>query len=274
MPKVPLPPSVLELSELGLDSLAEEHLRGFEDQVRKSHGAAADGVLCELYGELQSATRRYRIAQTATSLDVLLSEPEANSLWQSHCAYPRPYLALVQKAAEDSRVRPAFIFGVMRQESAFRPEVVSSAEAVGLMQLIPPTAARVAEELAWPEAPKSLTLPAVNLRLGAHYLGKLSRMFRERSELAAAAYNAGPLSVATWLRGSPGLPLDLFLAKIPYEETRTYVHRVIGNTARYLYLEGVDPKEFDSDSSTCPKKSACRKMPTSRARDPRLPDLP
>lgn len=60
------------------------------------------------------------------------------------------------------------------------------------------------------------------------------------SALAAAAYNAGPAAVSRWLETGETLPLDVFVARIPYEETRTYVSRVVGNLARYAYLSGGD----------------------------------
>jgi soluble lytic murein transglycosylase len=74
--------------------------------------------------------------------------------------------------------------------------------------------------------------------LGARYLRKLLDWFAGNLALAAAGYNAGPSAVERWITNSPGLELDLFVARIPYEETRAYVERVVGNHARYRYLAG------------------------------------
>ena len=125
----------------------------------------------------------------------------------------------------------------MRQESGFRPDVVSPANAVGLMQLIPPTAERVAKELSLPYEQDALRSPAYNVKLGSFYLKKLLDLFAGNFALAAAAYNAGPQAVFRWLENSSDLPLDVFVARIPFEETQGYVERVLGNQARYRYVE-------------------------------------
>jgi soluble lytic murein transglycosylase len=126
----------------------------------------------------------------------------------------------------------------MRQESGFRPAVRSPVGAVGLLQLMPATAARVADELGEKVEPQTLTRAYANLHLGSAYLRKLIDGFQGSVPLALAAYNAGPQAVGRWLATGETLPLDLFVAKIPYEETRGYVARVLSNVARYAYLEG------------------------------------
>jgi soluble lytic murein transglycosylase len=80
----------------------------------------------------------------------------------------------------------------------------------------------------------------VNLRLGAFYIAKLLRMFQGNVGLAAAAYNAGPRAVSHWLEASGGADLDVWVARIPYDETRNYVARVLQNLSRYQWLEGGD----------------------------------
>ncbi len=126
----------------------------------------------------------------------------------------------------------------MRQESAFRASVVSPAQAVGLLQLIPPTARKVAGELGIDYDPLLLESPPHNIRMGSYYLKKVLSTFGGNMALGAAAYNAGPAAVTRWLATGESLPLDVFVARIPYGETRGYVMRVIGNLARYAYLEG------------------------------------
>jgi soluble lytic murein transglycosylase len=126
----------------------------------------------------------------------------------------------------------------MRQESAFRADARSDAGAQGLMQLIPTTAARIARELGRELAPGDVLRPDVNLELGSAYLGKLLRAFGGSVPLAVAAYNAGPIAVREWLRGTSEREVDSWVARIPYDETREYVARVLGNLARYQYLGG------------------------------------
>ncbi len=134
------------------------------------------------------------------------------------------------------------VYAVMRQESGFDPAVVSPASAVGLMQLMPATARQAATELSLPFDEADLTRPEVNLRLGAFYIAKLLKMFQGHVALAAAAYNAGPRAVSRWVETSSSAEndLDLWVARIPFDETRNYVARVAQNLARYQWLEGGD----------------------------------
>jgi soluble lytic murein transglycosylase len=106
------------------------------------------------------------------------------------------------------------------------------------MQLMPNTARQAARELGIEDDPKSLVSPPYNIQLGTFYLGKVLEAFSGNVVLAAAAYNAGPAAVRRWLQGGQGLALDLWVARIPYDETRGYVRRVVGNWARYRYLAG------------------------------------
>jgi soluble lytic murein transglycosylase len=128
----------------------------------------------------------------------------------------------------------------MRQESGFDPDVVSSARAVGLLQLLPETARAIAKETPDPDDDGTrLTSPPLNVALGARYLRDLLTHFHGVTPLAVAAYNAGPEAIDRWLSRrdkSTPLELDLFVERIPYTETRTYVARVMGNLARYGYL--------------------------------------
>jgi soluble lytic murein transglycosylase len=132
----------------------------------------------------------------------------------------------------------ALLYSVMRAESAFRPDARSPVGALGLMQLMPTTAARVAAELVITHDLHQLRHPAHNLHLGAYYLNKLLTTFDDHVPLALASYNAGPRAVERWLDGSGGLDLDLWVARIPFRETRDYVQSVVASWARYRYLDG------------------------------------
>ena len=104
------------------------------------------------------------------------------------------------------------------------------------MQLMPSTALRVAAELGVEHSPERLENPAHNINLGSAYLEKLLRFFGGRAELAIPAYNAGPRAVSHWLEGGEDLPVDVFVARIPYAETRNYTYLVMENLARYRYV--------------------------------------
>jgi soluble lytic murein transglycosylase len=241
---VPLPPLTFALPDgasmlhgLGLDRDAELELTRTEPNLKQRFGSRAGEGLCGTYGLLDVAARRYQIAQSEVDGHALLSAPSAATLWQWDCVYPRPYRDAVPDAARDAGVPEALLYAVMRQESAFKQDAASGAGARGLMQLLPDTAERLARELGEPFDPVTLSEPAVSLRYSAHYLKKLLDTFGGNVALAAAAYNAGPAAVHRWLDGAKTLPLDVFVARIPYAETLEYVERVVGNYARYRYLE-------------------------------------
>ncbi len=244
--KLSLPEKVWRLSRVGLDEEAEEALRNAESALRTQYGGRSNEALCRLYGQLESAKRRYQIAQTAASWSVLSEAPNLANEWQWDCIYPTPYRAIVDAEAQKRDIPPALIYAVMRQESAFRPTVVSPAAAVGLMQIIPPTAMKIASTLKAPFDPDLMRAPAINISFGAYYLHYLMEIFQGRPELVAASYNAGPQAVSRWLRAGQDLPVDIFVARIPYSETRNYVYRVMGNYARYAYLsESTEPLTVD-----------------------------
>jgi soluble lytic murein transglycosylase len=234
---IELPEDVRVLSELGLHADAEDALRGAEGVLAEKHAARAGEALCTAYGTLATAARRYQLAQARVDARVLAIEATPATRWQWECVYPRPYPAVVDGLVEDFGVPHALLYGVMRQESGFRTAARSGARALGLMQIIEPTGAQIARELEEPFSYEMLTAPSKNLRFGAFYLRKLLDSFGGNIAVAAAAYNAGPLAVRRWLEGAPTLPLDIFVARIPYQETQTYVERVVANYARYRYVE-------------------------------------
>ena len=124
----------------------------------------------------------------------------------------------------------------MRQESGFDPDVVSPARAVGLLQLMPETAKVVADGANLPHDDARLTSPPYNIALGSMYLHELLEKFHGVIPYAVAGYNGGPDAVARWASRSPGMDLDVFVERIPYTETRGYVSRVMGNSARYGFI--------------------------------------
>lgn len=233
-----LPPLAALLHGAGLDREAETALADAESSILRAHPGRGDEALCALYGRLAPAERAYRIGQRAATNDELVAAPVLGRRWLWDCVYPRPYAPLVAGLTAAESLEPELVYAVMRQESSFRPEVVSPAQAVGLLQLLPSTASRLAKELGVEFEPSRLSEPPLNVRLGARYLRKLLDWFAGNLALAAAGYNAGPSAVERWLKNSEGLELDLFVARIPYEETRAYVERVVGNHARYRYLAG------------------------------------
>lgn len=135
-------------------------------------------------------------------------------------------------------VDPLLMMGLMRQESTYQSWALSSANAVGLVQVLPSTGARVAALLGEGRySPGDLEDPAINLRYGTYYFSLLMRRFDGVFPLAVASYNGGPHNVSRWYRGWQGkIEMDALVEQMQYPETRDYVKRVTGNYAEYVRL--------------------------------------
>jgi soluble lytic murein transglycosylase len=155
--------------------------------------------------------------------------------------YPRPYAAVVAQAADAAGVSGDWLFAIMRQESLFRKDAVSRADARGLMQMQPATAAAVARR--WhlpPPARDDLFDPSVALRLGADHVHELLEKYRGQLAPSLAAYNAGPNSVSRWLPPRP-LDADVWIENIPYTETRGYIQHILEHIVAFATMRGAQP---------------------------------
>ncbi len=159
----------------------------------------------------------------------------ARLLWR--IAYPRAFEPLIEQAANEHQVPPEFVRAVAREESNFNPEAVSVALAYGLIQLIRPTARMHAQALGLPSDPAALKRPEINLRIGSHFIQELWRRYRENPAVVPAAYNAGYAAADRWLRAAPAQPLDEWIERIPYRETKRYTRRVLQTYGIYAFLD-------------------------------------
>ena len=147
--------------------------------------------------------------------------------------YMAPYKDALQLAAKQTGVDEALVFGLVRQESRFRAEAVSSAGAVGLMQLMPPTARWVAKQLGQVDyRPSQIGDVSTNARFGTYYFKYWLERFDNLSLLAVAGYNAGPGRAQAW-RGAKPLEGAIYAETIPFNETRDYVKKVLANAVVY-----------------------------------------
>ena len=231
-----LPSSVGLLADMGLYSAAERELHAREPDLLQQYQSHAGQVLCGQYARLDRGYRQYALARDYSASNALQQLPTDANLWLWQCAYPRPFAAAVAELEARYALPRGLLHAVMRQESEFRADARSPVGAVGLMQLMPRTAERAAGELGLEYQAERLEQGPYNLQLGAFYLRKLLDTFQQRVVLALAAYNAGPQAVSRWLEGGHNLDADLWVARIPYRETRGYVQRVTANWARYQYL--------------------------------------
>ena len=142
--------------------------------------------------------------------------------------FPMPYKQQVFESAQANELDPSLIYGVMRRESLFDPLARSKVGALGLMQLMPSTARRVAQSLGM-KRPRQADILHVenNIHFGAHYLKTVMKRFDNNVALATAAYNAGPRNVRRWLPQENTMPADLWVETVPFGETRKYVQAVL-----------------------------------------------
>jgi soluble lytic murein transglycosylase len=153
--------------------------------------------------------------------------------------FPEPYTDVFQRVSHVTTVPDDFLLAIARQESLFDPRARSPANARGLMQLIHPTAERVARRVGITEPSTSdLYDPALNIELAGHHLAALLVRYDGRRPLAAAAYNAGEHRVDRWIRDVPGQWMDVWIESIPFRETRNYVKNVMAFTQVYGQRRG------------------------------------
>lgn len=152
---------------------------------------------------------------------------------------PIEYAPFFAREARRHGLDPYLLVALVRQESAFDPRAVSVAQARGLMQLIPPTAKRVARRLQLDRfSIDQLFLPRLNIRLGSQYLADRLAQFEGNVDQAVASYNAGPDPVSLWLsEGDYREPAE-FVENIPFTETRNYVKILHRNYRLYKRLYG------------------------------------
>jgi len=184
--------------------------------LRSAHGVARLSLRGDLAGPLTATNRPF---------------------WD--IAYPDAFRDLVVRFTRGSTVEPELLQALMREESALDPHALSWAGAVGLTQLMLPTAREVARglRLKSPTVEK-LQDPATSIQLGSAYLSGLLHRFDGNVAYALASYNAGANAVQRWRTARPNLELDAWVEEIPLSETRGYVKRVVRSWNTYRLLAG------------------------------------
>jgi soluble lytic murein transglycosylase len=189
-----------------------------------------------LWMSLGEMSRAMRMAVPAWD-GGLEAPPTGDALLSAVLAYPRAYGHAVESPNRDTAVPATLLYALIRAESAFDPEARSHAGALGLTQVIPPTARATAERIGLdPFRFRMLTEPEISVRVGSAYLGWLLERFEGNVPLAVAAYNAGEDAVDRWLARRGHLPVDAFIEEIPFHETNRYTRRVLSFWAIYRVL--------------------------------------
>ncbi len=231
-PEPPMSPELLfhlsrarSLTALSLRSLAVAELDELNRGPKKGNRMRA--FLMQAYFQAGAYARSLQLANQ------LPSSRSDRELYR----YPLAFWDLIQQKAQDRGLDPYLVLALIRQESLFDTQARSPAAALGLMQLIPPTATRIAKELGLPEPSQETLLgPELNLTLGTQYLKDLLQRYGNSWQKAIAAYNAGESAVDRWQKEIPTDDIEEFVERIPYVETRGYVKLVLRNHDMYKRL--------------------------------------
>jgi soluble lytic murein transglycosylase len=161
--------------------------------------------------------------------------------------YPMPFKASVLARTKQIGLDPAYVYGLIRQESRFIMDARSGVGASGLMQVMPATAKWTAKKIGMVDfQPHQIADRDTNIAIGTGYLKLVLDSFNGSMPMAAAAYNAGPSRPRTW-RGQTGAPTveaAIWAENIPFNETRDYVKKVLSNTTNYAALITGQPQSL------------------------------
>lgn len=164
--------------------------------------------------------------------------------------FPVLYRDAIETNATEYGIDPSWVYGVVRQESAFVVDARSQAGALGLMQLMPSTGRLTGRKLKMPiRGNQALLKIENNLRLGVSYLKEVLGRNNGNEVLATASYNAGPNRVSSWMPEHP-MDADIWVETIPYGETRDYVKNVMSYTTVYDYRLGSHPERLSNRMAT------------------------
>ncbi len=222
-----------EFARMGLIRPARREMKAVK-RVTGFEAHAADWTKAALYQRARVPHLSVRLARRRGRLDTL-QWPLEHELERWRISYPKAFASHVNKWATHYDIDPFWIWSVMRTESNFNPSAESWANAIGLMQIILPTAQNLARGTKHKPTRANLQKPAVAIELGAKYLDKLFAR-NPVLPLASAGYNAGGGSIKRWRREFGGEPLDRFVERIPYREARRYAKRVTETWSRYRYV--------------------------------------
>jgi soluble lytic murein transglycosylase len=205
------------------------------DEATAEWTQALDGADAAL--KVQAAQLASRWGWYAQAITTLAQTGEFDDIT---LRYPRPYPDAVIRAGKLAQLPQDWILAVMRQESLFRKDAVSRADARGVMQMVPSTASEVARRWRLSSPGRDgLFDPSIAVPLGAARLRELLDRYGEQLPLSLAAYNAGPAAVARWLPPAP-MDADVWVENIPYNETRLYVQHILEHIIAFASVRGAE----------------------------------
>jgi len=164
--------------------------------------------------------------------------------------FPMPLKDTVLRRTKEIQLDPAYVYGLIRQESRFIMDAKSVVGAAGLMQVMPATAKWTAKKIGMTNfQPHQITDQEINVAIGTGYLKLVLDDFDGSLPLAAAAYNAGPSRSRNWRKG-PVLEAAIWAENIPFNETRDYVKKVLSNTTNYAAIITGQPQSLKARLGT------------------------
>ena len=247
---IPIPPGydrIKALITLGLYDEARKELAAERKRLGKQGGAL---LLARLYLEMDDYSSPMGLVRPDKLTTVT---PENLRLW--NLSYPLPYRQPVEEQVGRSGIPESLVYAVIRTESSFSPTILSSAGAVGLMQLMPATAHEMAGK-GNPFNPADLTRPEFNISCGVRHLRDLTRLHDNSLVLTVAAYNAGSTAVNRWRKKFGALREDEFIENIPYGETREYVKKVLTSAELYHRIYNLSPAVLAAPAKSSPRVPA------------------
>jgi soluble lytic murein transglycosylase len=230
----------VELARLGFAADAERELARAGLRVKAKEPRADLWLAAVIYDRAGLYKRSHQVGRSLET-SYRRSWPVGENRRPWSLAYPRAFAPIVRASAKSAKVPESLVLSVMREESGFETEIESYANALGLMQLILPTARTAGASQKVEVTRERLRDPAVNIRLGATFLGFLYRAFSKELPLVIASYNAGEGATQRWLKEFGRVPLDEFVERIPFDQTRRYTKRVLATYFAYSVLYGQEP---------------------------------
>jgi soluble lytic murein transglycosylase len=284
LPVVSLPPNhhvVRALLGLKLYDQALDEVR-YAQRVWGDSSAlqASTAWIYQQQGQVESGTRQFTLLRGAITTmrraypQFLAAGGESLPRELLSVIFPIGYWDLIRKHAAEQRLDPYLVAALVAQESTFVPDIRSSANAVGLMQLLPSTARQYANTLKLKFSSALMTTPESNIRLGTAYLADKVKEFGD-IHLVLASYNAGERAVRRWLSERPSLGRDEFIDDIPFPETQHYVKKIIGTTEDYRRLYGEESavllQAVNAKAEAAPPPRKPKVAPVALKKKPALP---
>ena len=236
-----LPAGSAKLQELYILGLDRDARSQWQAEMRGKRNLEPNEIFTDgvLRVAVQDSLVGIRTLESLDLIDIPVSQKAEIVKLKQHPAYmqslyPFHYWELVSNWSRDRKLSPALVIGLMRQESRFEAQIRSRSGAIGLMQIMPDTGSWIASKKG--VSNYNLDKPDDNISFGTWYLDYTHGRYGNNSMLAVASYNAGPNRVAQWVEERSVADPDEFVNSIPYDETRDYVSKVLGNYWNYLRL--------------------------------------